>query len=123
MCKGRIGVINILSVWQENALHTLANHWRQGMLNFPALSRFFIIKHLVQTDTRLLYDLFQLHALSSGIKAFTTDGAMWGIERCRLACGGHGYSHASGLPKIYVNTTPGCTYEGENTVLYLQTAR
>ncbi len=65
----------------------------------------------------------QLHALSAGVKAFTTYGAMWGIERCRLACGGHGYSHASGLPKIYVSTTPGCTYEGENTVLYLQTAR
>jgi len=48
---------------------------------------------------------------------------MQGIEQCRLACGGHGYSLASGLPKIYVQTTAACTYEGENTVLFLQTAR
>lgn len=36
---------------------------------------------------------------------------------------GHGYSHASGLPKIYVDCTPACTYEGENMVLMLQVAR
>ena len=45
------------------------------------------------------------------------------MEACRLACGGHGYSHASGLPKIYTHNTAGSTVEGENTVLYLQTAR
>jgi len=40
-----------------------------------------------------------------------------------LSCGGHGYSLSSGIPKIYTTTTAACTYEGENTVLYLQTAR
>ena len=45
------------------------------------------------------------------------------MEICRLSCGGHGYSMSSGLPKIYAHNTPGVTYEGENTVLYLQTAR
>lgn len=29
----------------------------------------------------------------------------------------------SGLPRLYSNTVASCTYEGENTVLYLQTAR
>lgn len=48
---------------------------------------------------------------------------MPGIEQCRLACGGLGYSHASGIPKIYVHNVPACTYEGENTVLDLQTSR
>ena len=57
------------------------------------------------------------------MKALTTYAAMAGIEQCRLACGGHGYSMASGLPTIYVFTVPGCTFEGDNTVLYLQTAR
>ena len=42
---------------------------------------------------------------------------------CRLACGGHGYSQASGLPFLYVNYVAAITYEGENTVMYLQTAR
>ncbi len=26
-----------------------------------------------------------------------------GIEKCRLACGGHGYSLLSGLPSIYAS--------------------
>jgi acyl-CoA oxidase len=65
----------------------------------------------------------ELHATSAGVKAFTTAGMMYSIEQCRLACGGHGYSHASGLPKIYVHCSPACTYEGENTVMLLQTAR
>lgn len=46
-----------------------------------------------------------------------------GIEQCRLACGGHGYSHASGLPEIYSFAVAGCTYEGENIVMLLQVAR
>ena len=67
--------------------------------------------------------MFQLHALSAGLKALSSWRAAEGVEICRLACGGHGYSMASGLPKIYVDVTPACTYEGENTVMVLQTAR
>ena len=40
-----------------------------------------------------------------------------------MACGGHGYSMASGLPYLYANMVPANTYEGENMVLFLQTAR
>ncbi|XP_041073318.1 peroxisomal acyl-coenzyme A oxidase 1 isoform X4 [Carcharodon carcharias] len=65
----------------------------------------------------------ELHALSAGLKAFTTWVASAGIEECRMACGGHGYSRSSGLPDIYVTFSPSCTYEGENTVMMLQTAR
>ncbi|KAI4894851.1 hypothetical protein NFI96_018297, partial [Prochilodus magdalenae] len=65
----------------------------------------------------------QLHALSAGLKAFTTWTANAGIEVCRMSCGGHGYSRCSSLPDIYVTFTPTCTYEGENTVMMLQTAR
>uniref|UniRef100_A0A8B9KZ48 Acyl-coenzyme A oxidase n=1 Tax=Astyanax mexicanus TaxID=7994 RepID=A0A8B9KZ48_ASTMX len=45
------------------------------------------------------------------------------IEVCRMSCGGHGYSRCSSLPDIYVTFTATCTYEGENTVMMLQTAR
>lgn len=72
------------------------------------------------------HDLYlspQLHALTAGLKAFTTWTANAGIEECRMACGGHGYSHSSGIPNIYVTFTPACTFEGENTVMMLQTAR
>ncbi|XP_066268561.1 peroxisomal acyl-coenzyme A oxidase 1-like [Branchiostoma lanceolatum] len=65
----------------------------------------------------------ELHALSAGLKALSSWVANVGMEECRMACGGHGYSHASGLPRLYANMTPGATYEGENTVMMLQTAR
>uniref|UniRef100_A0A4W4E8Y7 Acyl-coenzyme A oxidase n=1 Tax=Electrophorus electricus TaxID=8005 RepID=A0A4W4E8Y7_ELEEL len=68
-------------------------------------------------------ELPELHALAAGLKAFTTWTANAGIEVCRMACGGHGYSRCSSLPDIYVTFTATCTYEGENTVMMLQTAR
>ncbi|KHN85811.1 putative peroxisomal acyl-coenzyme A oxidase [Toxocara canis] len=65
----------------------------------------------------------QLHALSSGLKAVVTHQVALGIEQCRMACGGHGYSNASALPELYGTAVGGCTYEGDNIVLLLQTAR
>ncbi|XP_069499859.1 peroxisomal acyl-coenzyme A oxidase 2 [Ambystoma mexicanum] len=65
----------------------------------------------------------ELHALAAGLKALVTDYCTAGIEVCRRACGGHGYSLLSGLPSLYTKLAASCTYEGENTVLYLQTAR
>lgn len=65
----------------------------------------------------------ELHALSSGVKAMVADFCTQGTELCRRACGGHGYSKLSGLPSLVTRVTASCTYEGENTVLYLQTAR
>lgn len=65
----------------------------------------------------------QLHALSTGAKAMTADFCTQGAEQCRRACGGHGYSELSGLPSLVTKVTASCTYEGENTVLYLQVAR
>lgn len=46
-----------------------------------------------------------------------------GTELCRKACGGHGYSKLSGLPSLVTRGAAACTYEGDNTVLYLQLAR
>ncbi|XP_061253389.1 peroxisomal acyl-coenzyme A oxidase 2 isoform X4 [Bos javanicus] len=64
----------------------------------------------------------ELHALSAGLKAMLSDFCTQGVEQCRRACGGHGYSKLSGLPSLLTRVTASCTYEGENTVLYLQTA-
>ncbi|XP_073957081.1 acyl-coenzyme A oxidase 1-like [Choristoneura fumiferana] len=70
-----------------------------------------------------LQRLPELHALACCLKAVSTaDTAMY-VERCRLACGGHGYMQSSNLPMTYGTVTAACTYEGENTVLLLQTAR
>ncbi|XP_073430228.1 peroxisomal acyl-coenzyme A oxidase 2-like isoform X1 [Dendrobates tinctorius] len=65
----------------------------------------------------------ELHALTAGMKAFATEMCSNGVEICRKACGGHGYSLYSGIPSLYTGVTASCTYEGENTVLHLQVAR
>jgi acyl-CoA oxidase len=65
----------------------------------------------------------EIHATSAGLKAFCTTLVSEGIEDCRKCCGGHGYSKASGFSNLYTDFTPSQTYEGDNTVLYLQTAR
>lgn len=66
---------------------------------------------------------FQLHAISCCLKSVCTSDTAKLVEVCRLSCGGHGYMICSGLPGIYGLVTAACTYEGENTVLLLQTAR
>lgn len=57
------------------------------------------------------------------MKALLSELCTQGTEMCRRACGGHGYSMLSGLPSLVTKVTASCTYEGENTVLYLQVAR
>lgn len=70
-----------------------------------------------------LEKLPELHALACCLKAVASTDAANGVEQLRLACGGHGYMDASNLPTLYSFVTATCTYEGENTVLLLQTAR
>ncbi|XP_050169126.1 peroxisomal acyl-coenzyme A oxidase 2 [Myiozetetes cayanensis] len=65
----------------------------------------------------------ELHALSSGFKAVITHHSTAAVEICLRACGGHGYSLLSGLPSLYTKILASCIYEGENTILLLQTAR
>lgn len=71
----------------------------------------------------LIFSFKQLHALSSGFKAMVTQYCTSGVEICLRACGGHGYSSLSGLPSLYTKIIASCIYEGENTILLLQTAR
>ncbi|EFJ46884.1 hypothetical protein VOLCADRAFT_92640 [Volvox carteri f. nagariensis] len=74
----------------------------------------------------------ELHALSSGLKVWGGWLDVWalctwitadGIEECRRTCGGHGYSKLSGLPTLFQNYVQNVTWEGDNNVLCLQTAR
>ncbi|XP_045495057.1 probable peroxisomal acyl-coenzyme A oxidase 1 [Colias croceus] len=70
------------------------------------------------------YDrLPELHALACVLKVISSSDCTALIEKCRLSCGGHGFMLSSNLPHIYGLCTASCTYEGENTVLLLQTAR
>lgn len=67
--------------------------------------------------------LSELHALACSLKVLCSSDSSSGIERLRLACGGHGYLTSSNLGNLYVAATAACTYEGENTVLLLQVGR
>jgi acyl-CoA oxidase len=61
--------------------------------------------------------------LSSGQKSFFTKIAYEGIDALRQACGGAGFSCFSGLPSLLVDYAPNTTFEGDNTVMAMQSAR
>ncbi|EDW91248.1 probable peroxisomal acyl-coenzyme A oxidase 1 [Drosophila yakuba] len=65
----------------------------------------------------------ELHSLSCALKVTCSMDSTSGVEKLRLACGGHGYLTSSNMSNIYVSATAACTYEGENTVLLLQIGR
>jgi acyl-CoA oxidase len=67
--------------------------------------------------------LAELHLKSCAMKAYATTVAVEGIETCRRACGGHGYSHYSGLGHLYAEQLPSVTFEGDNYMLTKQVAR
>ena len=64
-----------------------------------------------------------MHAVSAGLTAVGFNNCLKYAQSNRLCCGGHGYSASSGLPQIIEEASGGCTYEGDNVVLLLQTAR
>lgn len=64
-----------------------------------------------------------LHASSSGLKAYTTSVTSDSIEACRRLMGGHGYSMNAGLASMFATYVAAVTYEGDNNIMYLQTAR
>ena len=76
-----------------------------------------------QLERENLELLPELHASSSGLKAAASKLSSQGIEACRIACGGQGYSQASGFPYLYSNTVTIVTAEGDYHILLLQTAR
>mmetsp|Transcript_3645 Transcript_3645/g.9965 ORF Transcript_3645/g.9965 Transcript_3645/m.9965 type:complete len:707 (+) Transcript_3645:88-2208(+) len=64
-----------------------------------------------------------LHATCAGLKAFCTWAAYEGLDTCRQCIGGHGYSAYTGLGRMFADFAVQCTWEGDNTVMALQTAR
>ncbi|KAF2710628.1 acyl-CoA oxidase [Pleomassaria siparia CBS 279.74] len=67
--------------------------------------------------------LADLHATSCGLKALSSTIAAEGLEVCRRACGGHGYSSFSGIGPWYADYLPTTTWEGDNYMLTQQVAR
>jgi acyl-CoA oxidase len=67
--------------------------------------------------------LADLHATSCGLKGLASSIAAEGLEVCRRACGGHGYSSFSGIGPWYADYLPTTTWEGDNYMLTQQVAR
>uniref|UniRef100_T1PGZ2 Acyl-CoA oxidase n=1 Tax=Musca domestica TaxID=7370 RepID=T1PGZ2_MUSDO len=65
----------------------------------------------------------ELHALACILKVSCSYDSTYGIERLRQGCGGHGYLTAANLGNLFAVSTAACTYEGENSVLYLQVGK
>ncbi|KAK2077143.1 hypothetical protein QBZ16_004777 [Prototheca wickerhamii] len=97
---------------------------RAYALSFMGRELFGMYSRYVRDRERGVFgDLPELHALSSGLKAACTEQTANGIETCRRTCGGHGYSQLSGLPNLFAYYVQNVTWEGENSVMYLQAAR
>lgn len=67
--------------------------------------------------------LADLHATSCALKAYGSTVAAEGLEVCRRACGGHGYSSFSGIGTWYADYLPTVTWEGDNYMLTQQVSR
>ena len=91
------------------ALHFAGNR----MIQFYEASR------VIAANERLA----ELHATSCGLKALATTLAAEGLESCRKACGGHGYSSFSGIGSWYADYLPATTWEGDNFMVTQQVAR
>ncbi|KAI8971350.1 acyl-CoA dehydrogenase/oxidase C-terminal [Pilobolus umbonatus] len=65
----------------------------------------------------------EIHATSCALKIWSSRRASEGIEECRKAMGGHGFSSYSGVADLFASIVPANTYEGDNFVLCQQTAR
>lgn len=113
----------------------ILDHQTQQMKIFPAIAMVFALKK-VSDDLRLFHSkclieiekgnlasLAELHALSCALKAISTAEATQSVASCRLACGGHGYLNSAGFNGIFEIATASQTYEGDNTVMLLQTGR
>lgn len=80
-------------------------------------------KEILESENILFEQLPELHAISSGLKAYTSTIAERFSQLCRVACGGHGFLVASGIKSVNNMLDAACSYEGDNSVLYQQTAR
>ncbi|KAK4905575.1 hypothetical protein LTR49_025144 [Elasticomyces elasticus] len=57
--------------------------------------------------------LADLHATPYGLKSLASYTAVEGLEVCRRACGGHGYSSFAGIGSWYADHLPTATWEGD----------
>jgi len=84
----------------------------------------FAAKHcLKRYEKRTEQDRGELHILSAGFKAWSTEICNVVLNICREATGGLGYSQLNRLGELRDNQDITKTFEGDNVVLYQQVAK
>lgn len=113
----------------------IIEHVTQQMKIFPVIARAIVFKQAAEILSEMyaqvtadiekgnLEGLPELHAVSCCLKSVCTNESVKDCQSLRLACGGHGYLNSSGFNDIYGCLAASQAYEGENTVMLLQTAR
>lgn len=106
---------NMISLYEENQKRLAAGSAKSGndSQRRPGPEE-------LTAGTDLLADL---HSTSCALKAYSSTVAAEGLEVCRRACGGHGYSSFSGIGSYYADYLPTVTWEGDNYMLTQQVAR
>jgi acyl-CoA oxidase len=106
---------------QYRLLTLLANAFA---MNFAAKITYELQENLdARLKNRDYSTVAHVHGLMAGAKAWFTTVAAEGAEDAKRCCGGHGYLSMSGLPEIVATVTACCTLEGDNVVMWQQTAR
>ncbi|GFR51630.1 hypothetical protein Agub_g14059 [Astrephomene gubernaculifera] len=86
-------------------------HFARGLL---------VDKYVDMKRTREPKLVEEVHALSAGLKAYTTGYTQSALSTCREACGGHGYAAVNRLGALRSDHDIFQTFEGDNTVLLQQ---
>lgn len=64
-----------------------------------------------------------LHHITAGVKALGSEMMYVGMDELRQSCGGAGFSLASGISSLWLNSSPVPTFEGVNVLMFQQSAR
>ncbi|KAF7587172.1 hypothetical protein BBP40_007635 [Aspergillus hancockii] len=108
-----------------------SQHYRLLTVLSQAYATFFMSNSFDQHYKTLMQDqadndykrLPFTHALSTGLKAWSTNIAAAGVEDARRLAGGHGCMAIAGLGEIVGAVGAAATYEGENYAMWQQLGR
>lgn len=106
---------------REKIFRELARVYLQNLSTAVAFSQIQKNNELSRKDD--YSELQSTHVMLCSFKTLFTYWQSDAIANLIKACGGHGYSHYSGLPHILVEEFPNQILEGENSVLLLQVSR
>ena len=93
---------------------------------------YIFVSHHVREEFRKMYDEVQqgefgrldvMHHILAGLKALISEEGIFIIDLARRSAGGAGYLSGAGFTEIMEQCSPVPTFEGDNTVMLLQSAR